>query len=397
MLVDLSGLLFFAAYGVWLAFSIGYTSFYAVQIDGIYKFVRIGCIALLFLAELAGGRHSLGSVIGIGLVGACSLIVRSSGLGSLIDMLLFIYCARDIGFRRIAKFSLAVMALSVAFVTASAYAGVITNYAVSGLRPRVYMGFRYALFPAQYVFMITCLAVYLRKDSLGLLESAVLLGVNYLVFSQTNSRLSFCLAALLIVAAHVMRFSHGDISKSKLAGLVFVGIFPLVACLALLLTVSYDPSVAWQSSLNEVLGGRLRLGRAAVSLYGIEPFGQEVHWVGNGLDMYGRAATDTYLYVDSLFVRVSIQLGWLVALLFVVLLSLVCKRAWNAGDRYLGLVLIAIAIHCLIDDLSLYLYYNTFLFLMGELASRRAGWGCGEAGCRKAGSRAVKKRVGVGL
>lgn len=90
-------------------------------------------------------------------------------------------------------------------------------------------------------------------------------------------------------------------------------------------------------------------------------------FVGNGLDMYGGKSTGMYNYVDCLYIQVVQKYGLILFIIVLFAITYALYRSYLAGDVYYLIIMTFIAGHCIIDDLPLYFYNNTFWLGIGPL------------------------------
>ena len=140
--------------------------------------------------------------------------------------------------------------------------------------------------------------------------------------------------------------------------------FVILAGLCIWATFAYNEKTAWMRSLDSLLNHRLYYGRQSLDLYGVSLFGQKIEWVGAGLDQNGQMISGRYLYVDCFYVMILQRYGILFTVLLLAALTLTAAVAVRRGDRYLLLVLFFMALHCVLDDLFLYPFYNSLWFAM---------------------------------
>ncbi len=119
------------------------------------------------------------------------------------------------------------------------------------------------------------------------------------------------------------------------------------------------------AKLNSVLEGRLYLGKASLTEYGVSILGQEIEMIGNGLDELGQLTEGTYNYVDCFFIQILQCYGVVFTVLWLGIVTYSMYRAYRLRDYGLLVCMTMIAAHCIIDDLSLKLYYNTFWLACG--------------------------------
>ena len=358
-------IIFWISYALFLIFGILSTSFYYKYFIGTpYSIIKYLCIGLLFFRELTIRKYNIQSLL-IGLVFvALVLITRSqASVSTVAFILIYVFCARNVEFEDIAWFSIWISSITVAFIIVSAQLGIIQDYIYSSAaRVRHYLGFRYALFGPTFLFNITGLVLYVKKAKIKWKELAVLVAINWWMFVMTNSRLSFYLSVLMVFLFGVLKVRPNFFAFKRVLcwGMVFA--FVLSFVVSVYFTVTYNPGVEWKYQLNTVLGGRLRLGQSSLLQSGISLFGQKVEMVGNGLDAFGNKNINPYNYVDSFYIQILQRYGIIFSIVWIAILTFTLYCSYKINDYYMMICLVFIAGHCIIDDLSLSLYYNTFWF-----------------------------------
>jgi hypothetical protein len=208
-------------------FSILSTSFYYKYFYGIlYTSILVFCLSLIILGLLFDYNQRLKSVVGLMVCLAIYVLlgfINGNFFSTIAYIPIFIYASRNIEFSRIASFTIKISLVTVLFVVLSSYIGVIDNYVVyaSSGRVREFLGFRYALYPSAFVFNITCLWLYLKKNAIKWREMVFLLIINYTIYYKTDSRLSFYLAVALIVIFTLDKIRHNFILNRKLIMRIF--------------------------------------------------------------------------------------------------------------------------------------------------------------------------------
>ena len=285
-------------------------------------------------------------------------------------LFLFIYSARNMQFEKIARNTLIISTTVLIFVILSAKLGIIQEYHAIQLqngrvRERNYLGFLYALYPSTIVFNITCLIVYLKKDKLKPLYVILLILVNYWFFKQTDSRLTCLLAVFVLVAAIVLKKLESKVKKKSVV--LSLACFSYVFCfvISLYLTIIYTPSKEWMNLLNSFLGNRLSFGNASLLKNGIPILGQNISWSGSGLNALGERSATIYDFVDSLYIQILQHYGVIFTVVFLVLMTIMMLKIKNNGNIYLFLIMVTVALHFLVDNLQLYLHFNTFWLVAG--------------------------------
>ena len=372
---DKRDVLFYLAYAIFLTFGTLSTSFYYKYFIGTpYKIIITICLLLLIIREFMTQKYSIKVLLSgfvIALMIVLSIIRAESMAGNTVACVLaFMYCGRNVKFEDIARFTVWLSSFLFIFIILSGYLGIIDNYTeiTSTNRVRAYLGFRYSLNAPALFFNIVSLRFYLKKNKIKMIELLALLAINFWLYKMTDSRLSFYMTTALIFISAMFKVFPGILKKKhKIVAFFAVSSFVICMIFSIYLTVSYDSSVKWQSNLNSILAGRLRMGKASLIQYGVSWFGQNIVWVGNGLDAYGVRNTSVHTYVDCFYIQILQRYGIAFTLIIIIFLTLSAYLCYKRNDKYLLTVLVFLAVHCVIDDLVLYLYYNTFWIAMGGL------------------------------
>ena len=226
---SINEILFFFAYGLYIFIGIMNLSFFQIYINNITKYINILCMLILLYSELLNKKISIKGIFLLIFISLLLLPVMIHNNATLFVMILFIYCARNVDFRRIAKFSLFESILLLFLVILSSKIGIITNYiSTDGGRIREYLGFRYALFPPMILFNITALELYLYKDKFSPFKYIILFILNYYVYIKTDSRLSFYLSILLILFIAILTKFPNILKKRKV--LCNLMVFSFILC-----------------------------------------------------------------------------------------------------------------------------------------------------------------------
>ena len=114
------------------------------------------------MKEILDSDWSIRLVLWIGLLLFLAYIIHKDGAFTTAVVLLFFYSARNISFDRIAKVSVILTCALLAIIVASAKMGIIENYVMDKMtiRPREFLGFKYALFPSAFLSNIVLLELY---------------------------------------------------------------------------------------------------------------------------------------------------------------------------------------------------------------------------------------------
>lgn len=363
---SLKNLLFYFAYSIYLGYNLLDTSFYSKNINVFGNLLIIIVLAMLIFKEVIDFKvNSRDLILFIILVVISGLFYIYMGSNYAV-LPVFIYSARNVNTTTIVKISYRISLVLLIFIIVSSYLGWITNYITyDGGREREYVGFRYSLFGPAILCNIIFLKVYLEKDNIKWRTLIFLIIGNYALYEFTDSRLTFGLGMILLILTILIKM----FSKFKivLMNKIIIGSYVVSGLLSLYFTISYNHLSEWQSNINEFLGGRLSLGYSTLKYYGYGLLGKKITLVGNGLDVDGYITTETYDYVDNLYIQLLLKLGLLFLVIFILGMTIVMWRVYRLNDVYLYIIFSLLALHGIIDDLMILPQYNSFWFVIAAL------------------------------
>lgn len=363
---SLKNLLFYFSYSIYLGYNLLDTSFYSKNINVFGNLLIIIVLVMLIFKEVIDFKvnsRDLTLFIILAIIGGLFF----NYMGYNYAMLpFFVYSARNVNTTTIVKISYRISLVLLIFIIVSSYLGWITNYITyDGGREREYVGFRYSLFGPAILCNIIFLKVYLEKDNIKWRTLMFLIIGNYALYEFTDSRLTFGLGMLLLILTILIKlFSK---FKRVLMNKILIGSYVVSGLLSLYFTIGYNHLSEWHSNINEFLGGRLSLGYSTLKYYGYGLLGKKITLVGNGLDVDGYITTETYDYVDNLYIQLLLKLGLLFLVIFILGMTIVMWRVYRLNDIYLYIIFSLLALHGIIDDLMILPQYNSFWFVIAAL------------------------------
>jgi hypothetical protein len=373
--LDMRHVFYLLALGIYMSYSILGVSFYQSAIGNSGLTILKLCFALLVVAELTDFSYrqsDLLGIIGIALIMLVTYnIMENVWWRPLLWIAVFMFGARHIPFKKIAKFALIVSVIWFAFIVLSSKAGIIPDYLDTTTHPGVtrhYLGFLYCLFPPTLLFNIEALYIYLRKDKIKWFELLICLVVAYIFYKYCDARLNFMLNGLMIVGAGVVRY-RGRMPKKfknmcRHISKCLPWIFIVCALISVILSFGYTPHLSWMEKINSALGGRLKMGKLAFQRYGLSAWGQNIEMRGNGLRADGTRGRSEYFYIDCLYVRFLQEYGIIFSVIMLALLTIAMYRMWQKRKYLLLIILSVLALHAVVDDLILLPYYNIFWIVL---------------------------------
>lgn len=366
--------LFFVSYTIYMVvYILNHTFYWKYFPEKTDRYALLVCVILLAMNELVSvSKINFRTMLGLIICLILFLITYSTNGNAVAAMIIFVYCGRNIPFEKISNYTILLTGSIVMFVVLSAWIGLIDNYIeYSGDRIRQYLGFRYSLYGAAFIYNITLLVIYCKNIYIKYKDILILFVLNYFFFYFTNSRLSFVLSMVSLGVAIIYKKFYAYLQKKQLIYKSLVLSYLLCAVVFYGLTVTYSSGVQWKKAINDFLGGRLLLGQTSLLQYGVTLFGQQIPWVGNGLGVDGTRTPGAYLWVDCLYIQVLQRYGIVFLILFLAILTLAMYHCYKQKKFLLIIMLSLVALHCMIDDLQLYLQYNTFWFAIGMVLLER--------------------------
>ena len=368
--------IFCFCYATYLIFSLCSTTFLFQYYDVyVYRAIKAIYVLLLFYIEFRDKSFNQSRIIGIVL---CLLLyLNASYIGGVLSdslSILLLYTSRHARFEKIARLTNVISIGVLLVVIILAKTGVIENYISTGRATREYLGFLYCLFPSVILFNITCLTLYLSRHDQGrsvVAKITLLVLGNVLIYSLTVSRLSFMCSIFLILCFCLFKVLPGSLEKmsGNKAYKILSNYSYVISCvLSVLATILYNPEISWMSKLNHTLEGRLSLETTSFYRYGFNLFGiKDIPWVGAGLNQYGQLTKGEYLWVDNLYIHITQQLGIVFMLVILILITVALVKCYQKKKYLTVFILGLISLRCLIDDLQMHLFYNTFLFIIPKM------------------------------
>lgn len=371
-------ILFYVACVVWIAYAIlGATPLQpGLDVAGITQGFVVHRVELLLAAsELVriwrreyGPRDATALVV----FAVMSLCAWCCDWPDVICANLLVLCARNIPLRKVLAVSIGTVIVVAMGVVLASLCGIVPDFIIEhahGTRIRHCLGFTYPLFPAMYLFVITCVLCWLRCENMRMWEAALLVLANVGMLMLTRARLSGLLA--IVCVGMTLAFARIDTPRTRRIVEVASWAFVITVTITVAVTIAYalvgDAGVI--GALNKALGQRVRRGYEGVVNMGVPLFGQNAPWVGNGLNAFGEGAQmqSGYNWVDNAFLHAAIQYGLAYTFGLVALYTAAVRQACRQGDVLLVVALALLALHMLVDDLALQLHYNVLLFVVAGI------------------------------
>lgn len=305
------------------------------------------------------------------IVTICLVIFNTRNI-NIFDLALFIYSARNIDMKKVMKTALILNIVMMLFIVISSMTGIIKNQV--WYRPdssvRYGVGYTFTTFISNYFFHMVLIGIYLKDfkkldKKVEIIGYIVILLINYCIYKITDTKAVFYLMNLLVVIYLLNKVIKKDLKDSFIKSNLCKYCFPLFTIGTFILTMIYNDSIPIFLKLNNILSGRLALGKNAIQIFGIKPFGQYIVWNNtwdNSLEVNWM-----YNYVDSSYINIMVNFGLVIMIIICIGFFVVGKNAILNNQEGLFIALLFLAIHSITEPQLIELGYNPFLLLISSV------------------------------
>lgn len=220
-------------------------------------------------------------------------------------------------------------------------------------------GFIYPTDFASHCFYLFVAISYLLKNRYIWLRTFVGLFLAVFLIKFCDARMN---AYSLLVATLIFTFFY--LTKEKRIGLYALMPYSaaLFSSLILYLTYHFSWTSPFYVKINQLITGRLALGKNAFNLYELNWFGTKgVQFIGSG---GSTESVLSYNYVDSSYVQMLFTYGIIPVLTLIFIYILVSRDEYKRG-RYLYVAILSlITVNCMIEAFWFVPSYNIFMFIL---------------------------------
>lgn len=338
--------------------------------SGIY-FINRGlpvCLLLLLMVNTKVKKTSLFLLLLIGAVIFMSAYTSDNAKWSVLFIGIMCVCGKYITTDRYLRWYMYVSSAMVLLTLFLYFIGVYSYdaYNDAGVS-RLYLGFTYTTYLPNYFFHILLVYITLKKHSITLLETIMILIMNEVIKFWTNTAGAYYEIILLIVVLWIQKLAP-KLFKKKIILVAEICGMPLLAISSIYLAYNYDASNTFYVMLDSLLSSRLRLGHMAINRYGFNLFGNVIEWVTG---RYGIERTEAYFYVDASYLNIALRFGVVLLILIVLGFILLGRKAYQEEKTMLCIALIFLAIHSWSDPQLFDIKYNPFLIMIGTALLRK--------------------------
>lgn len=231
---------------------------------------------------------------------------------------------------------------------------------------RYSIGFKYATYPALFVWYLTMLYLYVKTNKIKLFEYILLITINIIMYIVTNSRNELIFSFLIIFISIV--YNKFKMNKTKKIVSYFakysIIIFTVISILCMVL---YNPKNNIWKKMNTLASGRLRLSNECMKEYDIKLFGNKMEWIGLSEIYEGENEESDFFYVDNSYINILYNYGVIFLILVMYSYYYIITKEIEKENYFLISILLVIIMHSFIDPQLVKIAYNIFILLFVQI------------------------------
>ena len=361
---------------IWVVVASLVTTTYFVRLDGflsLYRLLLYFTIIMLLIKELMNFPKTLyyfrfhwQQLLIVTAFFIAMFIVAKNRDGLLdINVLLLVFSARDIDFRKLlGTFSVATFLVLCLTIYASQKGMIANMFMNADGGYRFSLGFNYVSFASQRLFFALCTYLMFRGKRISYPELLVFLLATIYMYQQTSTSSPFYLSililtyALLSIKIFKKEFIIGNFWSKALAQYGFI------VALAVILYFCFYSSGNLFHLVDQFTHNRLRLSVDGFRNFGVSWLGQPISFTT--LDMFGNF-TSNYNYIDSSFVQLLVIDGLIVSTFMLFALTKVMKYFISIQKDIILACLGIMIIHGMFDPQMLVLRYSPLILFISRL------------------------------
>ena len=231
------------------------------------------------------------------------------------------------------------------------------NFVSGNVDPnRMTLGFNYHSYLPNHFFHAAIAYIAYKKDDINLKETAVILGINFVLFYFTKTSAAFLSVLAAVAVLWILKLVRPNIKQWLTNALVYSTVFFCGA--SFLITLLWSPESAFMNKLNAFIHNRLALGNQGLHTIGVSLFGKD-YWFNQ--------TSGVYDFVDSSFLHIAIVYGVVLLAVLVIGFTVLTKKAANAKRYAFCVAIFALMLHSAVEPQLIDLSYDPFLLMLGSV------------------------------
>lgn len=361
---------------IWVVVASLVTTTYFIRLEGflsLYRILLYFTVAMILIKELVNLPKTLyyfrfhwkQLLIVMGLFTAMFIVAKNRD--GLLDtnVLLLVFSARDIDFRKLlGTFSAATFLVLCLTIYASQKDIIANMFMNADGGYRFSLGFNYVSFASQRLFFALCSYLMYRGKKISYLELLALLLATIYMYQQTSTSSPFYLSILILTYA---LFSIKIFKKEFIIEnfwLTKIATYAFIIALILILYFSFYSSGNVFRLVDQFTHNRLRLSVEGFRNFGVPWLGQHITFTTT--DIFGNF-TSNYNFIDSSFVQLLVIDGLVVGGFMLFALTNVMRYFVSIRKDIVLACLGIMIIHGMFDPQMLVLRYSPLILFISRL------------------------------
>ena len=288
----------------------------------------------------------------------------------LIQVLLLIFAARDVSFRRICKVSLWACTLLWVLPVMVDRIGIFQlEKDVYKNRVREFLNYNYVSYPSIYFNNIIFCALYVnteprrrgRGGNYAARKTAswplifLLSAVSIWLYAVTDTAFPFAIGMLFITLyVLTVKFKIPVVSNTRWHRVIASSCYGVFALVTFLMCKFYNWQIPWQKKLDDFCHYRISLAFVGIKDYG-------VHLLGVQIKENTDVSTGRYFYIDSGYIKNLLGYGVIVFIMIILFYTIITYASVLENDQVLAIWMLCIALYSIFNNLMLSVSENAGL------------------------------------
>lgn len=364
--VSAEEIIFYTGLILWLAqFYISRTIFLDLFGGRLLTAVRYFCMLIFALKIVLTEKtvHMRAAAVFITAAAVFVAVQRQVNTGMpLIQVLLLIFAAREVSFRRICKVSLwACTILWIIPVLIDRVGIMQLERDVYKQRVREFLNFNYVSYASIYFNNIIFCALYVNTEPLRRGKGGnyaaqktaswplifLLTAVSAWLYVITDTSFPFAIGLMFILLYVItVKFRFPVIRNTKKGRIIASSCYWMFALATYLMCKNYNWRIPWQKKLDDFSHSRISLAYLGIRDYG-------VHLLGVQIKENTDSSSGRYFYIDSGYIKNLLGFGLIVFVMIILYYTVIMYAAILENDRVLAIWMLCIAIYSIFNNLLL--------------------------------------------
>lgn len=361
--------IFFGAFFIYLFQEFLDTTMFKYSVPGmVINGLLLMSISIFCIKLFCYDRYTIPELFFIGswLIVAAVVFLKT-GYSQVLSYSIVVISCRGIEFKKIISFFFWTTSTLLLVTIISSQLGIIQDlvYIRDG-NSRHALGTLYPTLLSARIYFLTISYIYIKAEKFNLLNLIAIIGVGIFVYKITQGRLD---SYLILISGISIYLLNKSIKLERIISLM--GIFsPVIGfIITYILSFNYNTMSNFYFMINDLLSGRLSLGRKLFDMYDIKLFGQEIYSRGNGgIEGFNlNSSTTEYFYIDASYLRILFRFGLIFTLILFVYSIYRLWKLYQFKHYKLIIVVSMVCINSIISEFYFTPTYNPFiLFLFAD-------------------------------